>query len=254
VLSSRPALHLVLELAALDIDTNELQYLVPLGSTQPIDRQQPPLTMRACRGNRGRKGEKLLPRADAPGKKWPHWLYTRNSLMTRSFKCPWHFCLLLISMVVTSNAVATTFPKGWRPVNAKELSDDWRAKDVDKYARTTGDFNGDGRIDQAMLLISDRRHSLGLFILTKISATKSIWHKLGKISVGPGIRATGIQKIAPGRYLTGCGKDYWPCSDKEPEWIESLNPVIDYFKTEGANRYIYFEKSTNRFRKKWMSD
>ena len=165
------------------------------------------------------------------------------------------FCIVMW-MAITFNAVAVniSIPKGWRPPNEAELSDSWRSNAPDKYSIAVGDFDGDGQPDWAMLLISDRRHSFALFIYSADVNHRYAWHKIDEVFDEHRIHGIGIEVVPPGKYATACGKAYVACKGASSKEIESSNPIINYFKTESANRYVYFDKRSRTFRKVWMSD
>lgn len=45
-------------------------------------------------------------------------------------------------------------PSGWGLPANSELNEEWRHKDSDRYSIVSADFNGDGMVDEAMLLVS----------------------------------------------------------------------------------------------------
>ncbi len=64
----------------------------------------------------------------------------------------------------------------------------------------------------------------------------------------------GIDLVRPGNYQTACGKGYWDCEKDEPELLTLAGPAIDFFKTESANSFFFFDAATHRFRRVWISD
>ena len=68
------------------------------------------------------------------------------------------------------------------------------------------------------------------------------------------IHAMGIEKVSHGRYKTACGKGYWDCKKGEPSEIVIEHDAINYFKTESANSYFYWDAKTKKFKRIWMSD
>lgn len=163
--------------------------------------------------------------------------------------------LVVLSLVGVIDAFAgpIVLPTGWRLPTQEELSDDWRGGGSDKRAEITGDFNGDGKTDRAVLLMSKKNHALGLFVFF-VRSNGTHWHKLDEISDSRAIHAMGIEVVSRGKYKTACGKGYFPCKSGEPEIIQSEFDIINYFKTESANRYIFLDKHSMSFKKVWMSD
>src|SRR6188472_4535668 len=86
------------------------------------------------------------------------------------------FCLAVpIALLPNAYAESLVLPAGWRLPNADELSDAWRAKDPARYARASGDFDGDGRPDQAALLVSLRQQRVALFVYSATGNQKYAW-------------------------------------------------------------------------------
>lgn len=160
---------------------------------------------------------------------------------------------LSLAGVLDAIAGSIVLPAGWRLPTPEELSDDWRGGGSDRRAEITGDFNGDGKTDRAVLLISKKNHALGLFVFF-VGSKGAHWHKLDEISDSLAIHAMGIEVVSRGKYKTACGKGYFPCKSGEPEVIQSEFDIINYFKTESTNRYILFDKHSMSFKKVWMSD
>ena len=102
------------------------------------------------------------------------------------------------------------------------------------------------------MLVSLRRQRLALFVYSAAGNQKYAWRKLNEVSGAQGIHAMGIEVVPPGKYKTACGKAYGKYGG--PKTIRSLNPLINYFKSESANRYVYFDSGSRMFRLVWMSD
>jgi hypothetical protein len=165
--------------------------------------------------------------------------------------------LLIILLVAVSSCHkdTTSYPQGWRaPINS-ELGDDWRKKDAEKYLVVKGDFNGDAVTDEARLLVRADGSALGFFgfVSDKNHAVKT--YLLDEMKGAGAIHAMGIKKVSPGLYKTACGKGYWTCRkpDEVPE-IKIQHDAIDYFKTESANSFFYWDVQAHAFKRIWISD
>ena len=176
-------------------------------------------------------------------------MYIRNFLINCTA-----VCFATVAMTIPALAGNITLPKNWGKPTASDLSDEWRNKDTGRFSIANGDFNGDGKIDQAMLLVSHQSHKLGLFVF--ISQENDLYrsHKLDVIDDPLMIHAMGIEKVSHGRYKTACGKGYWDCKKGEPSEIVIEHDAINYFKTESANSYFYWDAKTKKFKRIWMSD
>lgn len=160
--------------------------------------------------------------------------------------------LLVITLPVLADS--TPLPRGWRMPTSSELGDDWRNVDPEKYSAIRGDFNGDGATDQAMLLMSLRGRGLGLFVfLSRKDRTLKVY-TLDIIKDAALLRAMGIARVLPGQYRTACGKGYWACKKGEVPDVSIKHDAIDYFKTESASSYFYWDEHARGFKRVWISD
>ncbi|QJC55797.1 hypothetical protein HC248_01080 [Polaromonas vacuolata] len=162
--------------------------------------------------------------------------------------------VVLLFGVQSGFAESADLPTGWRLPTNLELSDAWRNDDLQRFAAVKGDFNGDGFLDQAMILVSDRGNRLGLFVfLSQIKKTEKVY-KLDEIKDKSFLQVTGLNKVSAGKYKTACGKGYWNCKDGELSEIKISNDAVSYFKKESASSYFWWNKRSNSFVRTWMSD
>jgi hypothetical protein len=117
-----------------------------------------------------------------------------------------------------------------------------------------GDFNGDGIIDTARLLFREDGSALGLFAFVSQKNYSFKVYLLDEIKGADAIHDMGIKKVSPGLYKTACGKGYWSCDKDELPELSIQNDSIDYFKTESAESFFYWDVRTNAFKRIWMSD
>jgi len=161
--------------------------------------------------------------------------------------------VFLITPVPLALAGDMALPNGWRMPNKLELGDDWRQKDTEKFAVATGDFNGDGVSDRAALLMSRNGKRAGLYVFLSESAGFKAYalDVRGSTEILP---AMGIAKVIPGKYKTACGKGYWTCKKKEPSELFVQHDAVEYFKTESASSYFYWDRQAKSFKRVWISD
>ena len=162
--------------------------------------------------------------------------------------------IVLLVITLPTLAGSMPLPLGWRVPTSSELNDDWRSNDPNKYEVLRGDFNGDGVVDQAMLLVPLKGRSLGLFVFLSQKNHTFKTYALDRIKDVALIKAMGIAKVSPGQYKTACGKGYWECAKDEAPEISIQHDAIDYFKTESANSYFYWDEQTKTFKRIWISD
>jgi hypothetical protein len=100
-------------------------------------------------------------------------------------------------------------PSGWRLPNQDELFEQTPSKGGCSFMQVDADFNGDGLIDQARILINKKGPGIGLFaFMAKPDGsyrTKQLANAAGEM----GGRVLGIKVVQPGEYLTACGKGYY---------------------------------------------
>jgi hypothetical protein len=143
----------------------------------------------------------------------------------------------------------------WRTPTKSELADDsgWRKEDANLFLIAKADFDGDGKEDEASLLINDKENKMGLFV-TLSSQGKAKPILLETIEDKKRIIGMGIKAAKPGKYKTACGKGYWDCKKGEPAELNLKMPTIDLFQYESANSYFVWDTKTKKFKRIWMSD
>lgn len=167
--------------------------------------------------------------------------------------------LLVLSSLLGSISISNAdpiLPEGWRlPLKIEITNNISKGHDRDpyEYTVTKADFNGDGILDTAQLLVNDKANKMGLFVfLSKDSGFKTI--QLDEMNDKAYVDGMGLLVAKPGEYKTACGKGYWECKNGVPKLLNLKRPAINYFGFGSANSfYVWFEKS-NTFTRVWMSD
>jgi len=136
-------------------------------------------------------------------------------------------------------------PAGWTKPSAKLLGQDFRQKDPNRFSVVTGDFNGDGVQDKALLLINERGKQMGFFICLT-TATGCDWLRLEVMDIAF-LDVIGIAKVKPGDYETACGKGYWECRKDEPEKLKTKRDAVEFFKDESASSVYVYDAPKHRF-------
>jgi hypothetical protein len=147
------------------------------------------------------------------------------------------------------------FPAGWKPATKNDYSDEnlsFMKNQVPNHI--TADFNGDGKADDAWILINASKYAFGLFVFLaqkdgsyKMLTLDEQKRKSDKLFMG-------ISLMEPGQYKTACGKGHWECKDNEPEVLELKLPGVDYIRFESADSVFFWDSSKKEFTRIWMSD
>jgi hypothetical protein len=148
--------------------------------------------------------------------------------------------------------VKMNLPSGWRlPKREEETfsADDWRSRDRDRFLVVRADFDGDGKEDEARLLVSSDGTKHGLFVFLASGAPIRLFEGDARM-----LKAMGIHMLEPGTHETACGKGYWDCEPGEPKALELRNPGLVYFKEESAASVFFWSPTTRDFQRIWLSD
>ena len=158
-------------------------------------------------------------------------------------------CLLAAPAVLTKSEVA---PAGWRDPTSGEASQAWRSDRAHRYLAVSADFDGDGRTDQAKLLVRSPAPGAALVVLLGRSPMRPIvLQQLVDVSL---LDEAGIDIVKPGEYRTACGKGYWKCGEGEPDKLTLDRPAINFFNFEKASSFFFFDPPNRSFRMVPISD
>ena len=148
-------------------------------------------------------------------------------------------------------------PKEWRYPTNKELADEpLRKNSSTGYVKTTGDFNNDGIIDSAFLLMRKKGHGHVLAIYISNMETGFSWIFVNKKKYSEKYPFLyGIDIVKPQKGIkTACGKGYWKCSASEVPEIDISFPSISLFYFERADSLVYWSIDENKFKYMILSD
>lgn len=165
-------------------------------------------------------------------------------------------------LALGSTAMATwaqDLPDGWRLPTRKELSYEERKNSATRFAKASADFNGDGVVDDAMLLKSTRYSAEALWVRLSTGEKGFVWLKLDETKWGakyPNVDlAMGIEVAPPGVYSYGCFDDAKECNFEHPRpKLKLRDPSIDYFKFGSASSGFFWSYKYRRFLRVWISD
>ena len=163
--------------------------------------------------------------------------------------------LLWVCLVGSGETAQADPPKGYRFPSERDMTGDWRdIRDaVPRPYHVRADFNGDALVDDAWILLRTDGGGGGLFVFMGMkSGDPQIVTLETDAEMVP--QNMGVAVVERGKYETACGKRYWDCQCDEPRWLDLKLPAVDYFQSESANSYFWWDSRSNRFRRTWMSD
>ncbi len=152
-----------------------------------------------------------------------------------------------------SEQYSLIYPAGWRVPTTSELKSTWRRANPKQFASVNGDFDGDGKLDEAKLLVSVKEKKFGIFIWLIDEASKNPIQVLTEPNISA-LQYMGIDLYKAGNYKTACGKGYFECKKDELSEIKLRNDAINYFKDESVNSIFYWVPEKKVFVRTWMSD
>jgi hypothetical protein len=158
-----------------------------------------------------------------------------------------------VPVLAVGLAAAQELPSGWRRPSPTEASGPWRDKSQTRFLVVKSDFDGDGKLDTAELLVNPLTNQFALFVNL---ASTGKWQLINKPFDLKSLDRFGINHVKPGKYETACGKGYgdWACAHGEPDWLKLSNPGIDFFYTESSDSIYYWDQQSKEFREVVMSD
>lgn len=133
-------------------------------------------------------------------------------------------------------------------------NDEWRRNDENRYFSVQGDFNGDGKDDQAQLGISNDGKKLVLIALLNLGQNKFKQYVLSDDMDSAYKDIMGIRLLKSGTYETVCSKGYFDCNATNNLPITFDFDVIEFFKYDGISSVFYWDKNSNNFNRLWLSD
>lgn len=150
----------------------------------------------------------------------------------------------------------------WRYPGKSDVVGDW--KDFQKEYPTPwhadADFDNDGFLDHAWILISKDNTKWGLHVFMSSGADsyKVITLDENSFPFPPTIspQRPGLDILQPGRYQSDCAKRFGPeCKDGDPRFFVISNPSIYSFEfeTDQYNSYYVWNKKESKFDQEWWS-
>jgi hypothetical protein len=148
----------------------------------------------------------------------------------------------------------SALPKGWiNPDKSQVQGDLPRERDPSRYLVVRGDFDGNGLIDEAKLLIAKKGDRLALFAFLCRPSGKRDAILLTKEERPGYFGVVGIKKVRPGTYMTVCA-ELVNCPEKEPKQVTLSYDGIEFFKFEGFAVFFYWDSLLRSFKVVFVAD
>ena len=142
-------------------------------------------------------------------------------------------------------------PDGWRLPTVAEADEGWRAADRERFLLTDVDLDGDGRPDQARVLMRIDGSGYGVFAFLCRGRGDPVPHLILHNRDLAFFKGIGIRPAAPGLYRTACGTGFIDCYMGEPHEVSIAHAGIDYFKNESVTSLFYWSDTAHTF--KWVA-
>jgi hypothetical protein len=147
------------------------------------------------------------------------------------------FIIFLLWVLVVPAMSQTELPAGWRPIHNQ------------KGALVRIDFDGDGRLDQAVLATDG--HKIKAFAIIALQRGRRVTELMECGDIGG---SCVLRILPPGRYVTVCGKQLVECngSPEDPEEIVSKAPLLSM--TINENIMVVLILRGSDVQRIWLTD
>lgn len=145
-------------------------------------------------------------------------------------------------------ASGPTYPKQYRNPTKEELSSEWRKADQEKYATIAADFNGDGLVDGAFLLVDENHKKLDLMVVLINNDFPETWIKLQSMDYAA-FKYQGVALVEP---TTVSVYESDTAEETKRPVILRFNSIKS-FSTEGSSSIFTWDSSEKQFQQNWLS-
>ena len=140
------------------------------------------------------------------------------------------------------------------------LPDNWRMPTDEERCHSTidfcfeviasGDFDGNGLVDGAVVAISENNAQQGLWVFMYESSSKETWTLLDSLPFQDKV-SMGVEKVSPGLHKVLCQEES-ECADDAKKTIKIKNESFSYYRFASASSLWAFEHG--KFNRIWQSD
>lgn len=163
--------------------------------------------------------------------------------------------MLRLTWILAAAALAGTAGCGesqWRRLTAVETRE--IAKKTEMYVgggrvdlAVSDDFDGDGRRDEAIILVKGEEAALFVF-----RGSTAVPLRLSEPQPRSRLWNLGLYVIPPGSHLTACGKGYGDSAEPCRPSITLKSPGIEFATLESASQAYFWNGKA--FEREWLSD
>jgi hypothetical protein len=157
---------------------------------------------------------------------------------------------VLLAIFLSSHVYANgpSYPEQYRNLTEEELSSEWRKADSEKYTKIVADFNGDGLVDGAFLLVDDKNKKLVLLAALCDNNSSYKWIELQTMDYAA-LNYQGISLVKPTTVAVYKGD-----ITKETKQPVTLNfNSIKSFSSEGSSSIFTWDSSKKQFQQYWLT-
>lgn len=150
--------------------------------------------------------------------------------------------MLILTVAALPALAQKDLPYGWHKLSEAEMG--WR-EPVRVFVHA--DFDGDGKMDTAIILADDRGGAEGLFAFL---TSTSRWVKLDSDKV-EGFKDKGLLVRRPGVVKTDCArrKNEDGCKDGQPEEVSLSRPGIVLLTKADEDFVFYWDRESKTFKR-----
>ncbi|MCJ7547619.1 MAG: hypothetical protein MUP30_12500 [Deltaproteobacteria bacterium] len=160
----------------------------------------------------------------------------------------WLSVLSIILLASSIYASGPTLPKQYRMPTEDELSSEWRKGDSDKYASVAADFNDDGLVDGAFLVVDEKHKKLVLTVVLINKDFSETWLKLQTMDFAA-LKYQGIALIKPSTVSVYRGE----ANENTKHPITLKFNSIRSFSSEGPSSVFFWDPSKHQFQHLWLT-
>jgi len=159
-----------------------------------------------------------------------------------------YLILLLLIFPSFLYAGGPSMPDGYRMPNKDELSLSLRDDDKYRFSMASGDFNGDGLDDAAILSVDVNEKELVIYVFLCTDNDQVYkWYKLDTLKY-QAVKYTGVRTIKSQTTYY-----YQTIKSETKSSFELINDAFELFQFEGSSSVFYFDHKLNSFNRIWTT-